>query len=257
MHGMAACTRLLGLVLVLLSLASCASAVPPSRLEQYVGPVHPGGAGMLPSVARVRAALVVVPDTTAPDAAPALPDEALNQLAQSLKEQLTRYLPLSIEAVLPADGIRSGGDTGQFVELGKRRGYDFLVVVVASATEQEYPITVFLGWVTHSQPGWRRDNWSLLEAAVVDVPRGRTLLAAEGRGWATLDRPAAPGINQWYPVIWKRPQEPNWRWWPPSYEGAPNTLRVIAMQEAAKRLVPNFQDAWIEQRRLALAKPAD
>src|SRR5439155_484812 len=90
----------------------------------------------------------------------------------------------------------------------------------------------------------RRDNWSLMEVALVDVRSGRSLLRAEGRGWATLDRPMAPGINQWYPVIWRRPQDPNWRWWPPTYAGAPNTLRVIAMNEAAKRLLMSSQGSF-------------
>ncbi|MEK6526744.1 MAG: hypothetical protein AABZ22_07715, partial [Nitrospirota bacterium] len=66
---------------------------------------------------------------------------------------------------------------------------------VVSSTEQEYPLMVFLGWHSHSQPGLRRDNWSLIEVALVDVKSGRSLLRAEGRGWATLDRLMAPGIN--------------------------------------------------------------
>jgi hypothetical protein len=87
---------------------------------------------------------------------------------------------------------------------------------------------------------------------LVDTKTGQALLRAEGRGFATLDRPAAPGINQWYPVIWLRPQEPARRYWPPTYAGAPNTLRVVAMNEAAKRLVLNLQDAWIQKRQLEL-----
>lgn len=254
MRGLMSLARTAGFLLGLVTFAGCASTTPPSRLEQYLGPQSAADSGTRLGPGRVPAAMVVVSDTTAADAAPALPDEAVNQLAERLKGQFSRYLPLSVEAILPADGIGPAGGLGQFVALGKRHGFDYLVVVIASATEQEYPITVFLGWVTHSQPGYRRDNWSLLEAAVVDVRNGRTLVEAEGRGWATLDRPSSPGINQWYPVIWKRPLDPNWRWWPPTYESAPHTLRVIAMQEAEKHLVPNLQDAWNEKRSLALAQ---
>ena len=39
---------------------------------------------------------------------------------------------------------------------------------------------------------------------------------------ATLDRPTAPGISQWYPVIYLRPQEPERRLWPPNYGGPDN-----------------------------------
>lgn len=70
---------------------------------------------------------------------------------------------------------------------------------------------------------------------------------------ATLDRPTAPGISQWYPVIYLRPQDPERRIWPPSYEGAPVTLRVVSMEQAAKRLAENLQRAWVEQRELELA----
>jgi hypothetical protein len=206
---------------------------------------------MLPEMP-IRAGLVLVPDTTAPGAAPALPDEALSQLAEALRDQLGKSLRIEIEQTLPTDGIRAGKDAAQFIELGRKYRLDYLVVAIASSTEQEYPHVVFLGWTTHSQPGLRRDNWSLVEAVLLDVKTGQTLLRAEGRGWATLDRPTAAGINQWYPVIWKRPQEPNWRWWPPSYDSAPHTLRVVAMHEAVKRLILKMQNAWIEKRQQEL-----
>jgi hypothetical protein len=45
--------------------------------------------------------------------------------------------------------------------------------------------------------------------------------------------------------------EPSRRYWPPTYEGAPNTLRVIAMQDASKRLILNLRKAWIEKRQAA------
>jgi hypothetical protein len=135
------------------------------------------------------------------------------------------------------------------LELSKARDVEYLLVVVASATEQEYPLTIFLEWHTHSQPGLRRDNWSLLEAALIDVKTGTVLLRGEGRSMATLDRPTVPGINQWYPVIWLRPSGPDGRpWWPPTYEGAPNTLRVVAMNDAEKRLALDLQRTWLEFR---------
>jgi hypothetical protein len=122
-----------------------------------------------------------------------------------------------------------------------------LVVVVLSSTEQEYPVTLFLGWTTHAQPGFRRDNWSLLEFALLDLKNNVTLMQAEGRGWATLDRPSAPGISQWYPVIYLRPQDPERRIWPPTYEGAPNTLRVVSFDQAEKRLALKLQNSWVGQ----------
>ena len=125
---------------------------------------------------------------------------------------------------------------------------DFLLLMMLSSQEQEYPVSLFLGWTTHRQPGFRRDNWSLAEAALFNVPAGVVVLRAEGRAMATLDSPTAPGINQWYPVIYLRPQDPERRIWPPTYEGAPITLRLVSMRQAAKRLTINLQQAWIEKR---------
>lgn len=252
-------TALLGLGLLTATACSSilpdlASNVPSSRMGQYMGSEGLGAAKtdeMLPEVP-FRAGLVLVADTTAKGAAPALPDEALAQMAESLREQLGNSLRLELVRTLPAQGIRPDGELAQFVELGRRFGLDYLIVAIASSTEQEYPYTVFLGWTTHSQPGLRRDNWSLVEAALLDIQKGHVLLKAEGRGWATLDRPTAAGINQWYPVVWKRPQEPNWRWWPLSYDSAPHTLRIVAMHEAVKRLVIHMLDAWIEKRQYEL-----
>jgi hypothetical protein len=241
-------------VMVLTGLHACASAVPPNRLGDYLGPEGARELSMqAPLPPRgIHAGLVVVSDTSAPDAAPSLPEEAVNRQAAALQQQLSGNLPLVIDKILPAQGVRSDGGVAQLIELGNKHGVDYLVVVIMSSTEQEYPLTIFLGWTTHSQPGLRRDNWSLMEVALVDVKTGQTLVRAEGRGWATLDRPTAPGINQWYPVVWLRPQDPARRYWPPTYEGAPNTLRVIAMKEAAKRLVLNFQDAWIQKRQVEM-----
>jgi hypothetical protein len=235
-------------LLFLAQISACASATPPRRLVDYLGPSADGTHEPLPP-RPIHAGLVLIPDRSRPDAM-VLPEEAFRRLADTLQQQLSEMTLVVIDRVIPSEGIRPGGDLAQLRELGTRHGVEYLVVVIASAVEQEYPKTVFLGWVTHAQPGWRRDNWSLLETALVDVQTGHTFVRAEGVGFATLDRPAAPGINQWYPVIQLRPLDR--RYYPPTYEGAPNTLRVIAMQEAAKRLVLKFQDAWIEKRQQEL-----
>lgn len=244
---------LTGCLLLFVQAAACASTTPPRRIADYLGPqsMEQIASTLLPP-RPIHAGLVIVPDTSAPQAAPLLPDEALNRLTERLQQELSQMTPVIIDKIIPADGIRPDGDPSDLSRLGKQHGVDYLVMIIASSTEQEYPMTLLLGWVTHAQPGWRRDNWSLLEVALVDTKTGQALLHAEGRGFATLDRPAAPGINQWYPVIWLRPQDPARRHWPPTYAGAPNTLRVVAMNEAAKRLVLSLQDAWIQKRQLEL-----
>lgn len=237
--------------LAVLGLSACATVVPPNRLADYVGPQAVRETPpdvILPDRRPLKAGLLLIDDTTAPDASPTLPDQALIQMAEQLQQQFSQFLPLSIETIVPADGVRPGSDPSLFAAIGRKQGLDYLVLVIASATEVEYPIYVAVGGTTNVVPGLRRDNWSLAEVALLDVKNSRVLVHAEGRGWATLDRATTPDVNQWYPVIWKRPLEPNWRWWPPTYESAPPTLRVIAMHEAVKRLVINFQDAWLKKR---------
>jgi len=241
-------------------LTSCASAGPPSRLGDYVSSERRADDVSLTQIDQrpLKAGLVLVSDTAEAGAAPNLPDEAFTRLGETLKADISRALPVTITDVLPADQIRPqpNGDWSQFADLGRQRGLDYLVVVVLSSTEQEYPVTVFLGWTTHAQPGLRRDNWSLLEFALLDLKNNVSLMQAEGRGWATLDRPTAPGINQWYPVVYLRPQDPERRIWPPTYEGAPNTLRVVSFDQAEKRLALKLQNSYIGQLQAMADKPA-
>lgn len=238
-------------LLIAVLLVACASATPPSRLGDYVSSDHKGSDEAFSQIEQrpLKAGLLLVSDTFEAGAAPNLPDEALVRLGETLKHDITRAIPVTITHVLSADQIRPqpNGDWTQFADLARQHGLEYLVVVILSSTEQEYPVTLFLGWTTHAQPGFRRDNWSLLEFALLDLMNNRTLMQAEGRGWATLDRPSAPGINQWYPVVYLRPQDPERRIWPPTYEGAPNTLRVVSFDQAEKRLALKLQNSWIGQ----------
>ncbi len=238
------------LLLSLLILAtSCASAVPtPAKIGNYISSEQQVDEGALAKVEPrpLQAGLLLVSDQSEPGAEPNLPDEAMVRLGDTLKQDISRALPVVIKEVIAADHIRPqpNGDWAQFADIARQRGLDYLVVVVLSSTEQEYPVTVFLGWTTHAQPGYRRDNWSLIEMALLDLKHNRTLALAEGRGWATLDRPTAPGINQWYPVVYLRPQDPERHFWPPTYEGAPLTLRVVSFEQAEKRLMVKLQNFW-------------
>jgi hypothetical protein len=239
---------------------ACASDVPPSRLGDYISSEHRADEDALTKIEPrpLKAGLVLVSDTAEAGAAPNLPDEARVRLGETLKQDISRAIPVTITEVLTADQIRPqpNGDWSQFADLGRQHGLDYLAIVVLSSTEQEYPVTIFLGWTTHAQPGLRRDNWSLLEFALLDLKNNVSLMQAEGRGWATLDRPMAPGVNQWYPVVYLRPQYPERRIWPPTYEGAPNTLRVVSFDEAQKRLALKLQNSYIGQLQAMAEKPA-
>lgn len=239
--------RKFALLSTCLLLWACASSVPPSRMIDYVPMGQDSEAGSLLQVAKtpLQAGLVLVSDAAAPEAAPNLPDEALAKLGDELKQEIGWVLPVIFKEVILAEEIKPSNESHvQFADLAKRHGLDYLALVVVSSTEQEYPVSLFLGGTTHMQPGYRRDNWSLLEFALLDVHGGNVMMREEGRGWATLDRPTAPSINQWYPVVYLRPQDPDRRFWPPTYGGAPNTLRVLSFSQAAKRLTLKLQKSW-------------
>src|SRR6185436_18677233 len=103
------------LAALLLTVTGCASMlpdlasnVPPNRLHRYLGSQVVGKektAQVLPEVP-VRAGLVLIADTTAPDAAPALGDEALAQMAEALRDKLGNGLRFDLEQILPGEGIR-------------------------------------------------------------------------------------------------------------------------------------------------------
>ena len=236
-----------GLMLSVVCLVSCASVVPPARIGEYVSTWRQVGGETFTRIAQrpLQAGLVMVSDRIEPGAVPNLSEQALARLGEGLQRDLGRAIPVTITEVIPAEGIRPQphGNWVQFADLGRQHGLDYLAFVVVSSIEQEYPVTLFLGSTRHAQPGFRRDHWSLLECALLDVKQNQILVQAEGRGWATLDRPSAPGIDQWYPAIYLRPQDER-RIWPPTYEGAPNTLRVVSFGQAAQRLILTLQDSW-------------
>ncbi|MEP6933701.1 MAG: hypothetical protein ABI988_07160 [Nitrospirota bacterium] len=161
-----------GLMLSAVFLVSCASAVPPARIGDYVSTWRQVGGEAFARIDQrpLQAGLVMVSDMIEPIAASNLPEEAQARLAESLQQNLARAIPVAITEVISTDRIRPKpqGDWAQFAELGRQRGLDYLAVVVVSSTEQEYPVTLFLGLTTHAQPGLRRDNWSLLEFALLD-----------------------------------------------------------------------------------------
>lgn len=239
--------RGLAFLSIALLLWSCASSLPPRRIVDYV-PLDQNSKAesvLEMNTKPLQAGLVLVSDAAAPEATPNLPDEALAKLGDKLMQEIGWVLPVTVKEVIVVKRTKlSDVNRAQVADLAKRHGLDYLAVVVLSSTEQEYPVSLFLGGTTHRQPGYRRDNWSLLEFALLDANAFKVLMQEEGRGWATLDRPTVPGIDHWYPVVYVRPQDSDRRFWPPTHEGAPNTLRVVSANQAATRLTLKLQNTW-------------
>ena len=87
------------LMLSTVILVSCAPAIPPARIGDYVSSDHQAGDDAFARVNQrpLPAGLVVVSDMAEPDAAPNLPEEALARLRESLQRDLDRAIPVRRE----------------------------------------------------------------------------------------------------------------------------------------------------------------
>src|SRR3569623_762227 len=95
---------LMGCLLLCVQATACASTTPPRRIADYLGPQSLEHITSTPLPPRpIHAGLVIVPDTSAPQAAPLLPDEALNRLTERLQHELSQMTPVFIDKIIPAD----------------------------------------------------------------------------------------------------------------------------------------------------------
>jgi hypothetical protein len=104
----------LSLTLSTVFLVSCASAIPPARIGDYISSEHQAGGDAFARINQrpLQAGLVVVSDTVKPDAAPNLPEEALARLGESLQRDLSRATPVVITEMIPSDHIKPKPGTG-------------------------------------------------------------------------------------------------------------------------------------------------
>ena len=170
-------------------------------------------------------------------------------MGHTLQREIGRVLPVALQEI-SAEGIGlSGLSKARSADLARQQGFEYVAIVAVSHTEQEYPVSLFLGWTTHGQLGYRQDSWSRLKLVLLDLKSDQMVMEEEGRGWATLDRPAVPGISQWYPTVYLRPQDPERRFQLPTYEGALDTLQAVSFEQAAKQLILKLGNSWLGRRR--------
>lgn len=96
---------------LLLSVAlsvSCASAIPPARMGDYVSSGHPPGNEAFTRInqGQLQAALVMVSDTAAPGASLNLSEEALFRLGAGLQRGIGRAIPVVITEIISTDRIK-------------------------------------------------------------------------------------------------------------------------------------------------------
>src|SRR5688572_26422297 len=121
--------RTWSLLLVGLSLLmGCAATTPPSRLGQYV-PAALATESIdhgLPASRPVRAALVVLADRSASEAAPGIPEPAQNRLADTLRERINRGFPILIERVVNLGEVSTSA-APNWTEVAGQQGVEYVV----------------------------------------------------------------------------------------------------------------------------------
>ena len=84
-----------GFLLISASLVfwACASSTPPSRLVDYIPVDESGGESLLTEQRPLQAGLVLISDTSDPEAAPNLPEEAMVKLGEELRKKSAGCCP--------------------------------------------------------------------------------------------------------------------------------------------------------------------
>lgn len=247
-------TRVLVACLIIMPtlLTGCNSAIP-ARMEAYLGPAATRGVQESASVTfpstPLDAALLVLNDTTAPDSAPPLSSSMLSLLTNRIQEQVKLNFPIRGVTVLEADRISPIGDVQQFAQLTKEHHVNYVVLAIFSSTEIEVPVYLGIaggqeggGLGRPTVPGYRVENYALVELALLDTQSGRALIQAQGQAYSTLEKldvPITP--NNIYPVVRRALMNPPIY---PDPEHADDTLRGVAGDDALKQALMHLKEEW-------------
>lgn len=235
------------------SLLLCACVTKPvARMDAYLGPPSQADRTAAREFLRtlpapLEAGLLLVNDTSAPDSAPALSDEAKRFLTDQVRQRVAEQLPLHVVAVLAAEDVAPAGDPQRLARLGQRQGVEYLLLAMFSGAESEIPIFLPLdgapeqGGARPKVAGFEAINYALAELALLDVATGQVLLRADGRAWSKLNRLYVPVQSNAYPVIHRSLRiAPIY----PSEDNAKDVLRSIAADEALEQAVMHLQESW-------------
>ena len=223
---------------------------PQARLDAYLGRQPTLDLARFADASGVvRAGLVVINDTTAPDSAPKLSDSSFAALTAHVQEQLTRAVPIEVVRVThsanPAD---PSTHFAAVLQWGKDHRLDCLVVAILSSAEIEVPER--FPW-RGSTPGaigrglllgYRAENLALAELALIDARAGHVLARVDGYAWASLDRLDVPIESNVYPVVRRDLEDPPV--YPEKDANAHDVMRAVAGNDAVNQAVMHLKEAW-------------
>jgi len=185
------------LVIAVVGLTGCSA--PGSRASDYLAGFSTVPAGLSPKAPIPAAVVLAIPETEAakPTAlTPVMQKELLNRVQTNLRDTKFAISSIASPIVLPGDG--KGALTPERLrQIGKETGMQHLLVLIPSSHSvqrvQEYPII-------------ETQLFARMDAAVVEVPAGRTLLIATGQEDYILGQRRDVARTIGYPRIYYRTQ---------------------------------------------------
>lgn len=245
---------IMSLAVTSLIVSSCMTQSLPERLPVYFGVDNERWSNFptdsIPA-GRLKAGLLAVNDTTAPQSAPALSDGEFDRFTHRLKANLDEQFPLTVVSVIDADHLTQGENVSQFVRLAQQERLDYLLFAVLSSTEKEvsdrFPLQGTLqgsGARGGLLVGVRAESYALVELALIDGTTGLPVVHANGSAWSVLERLNVPLESNVYPVVRRDVTQPPIY---PTEETAYDTLRAVSAHDAMKQALMHFQEEWGKQ----------
>lgn len=255
-HRMLMC-MLITLLIFFLSVSGCAFETTPKRLMAYLPPPSTQAHSVsttkeeLPAH-EVTAALIVLNDTSFEKSAPELRRGTLQHLGEQLKTELEKHLPIRVSSLVFPEGVFPQDSSEVFGQVAEEEGVPSLLIAVFSSTERELFIHLPLGGLQSGGmrstgiPGFRAENFSRLEIAVLDAQTGQPVVMTDGQATATLERLAVPMESNVYPVVRRTQTQPPI--FPNSEGEAFETLRWVSGKDAIAQAVMHLEQLWKKQQ---------
>ena len=158
----------------------------------------------------VQAGLLVINDTKDPGTAPPYSPGLLSYMTDQVQKKVESSVPISVTTVLNTTDVAPNGDLQHIVGLAKAQAVDYMVFAIFSSSEVEFPTYLAFGAATPASevgsgedgmPGFRAENYALVEIALLDVQTGKVLVHSDGRAWAYLLRLNVATESNNYPVV--------------------------------------------------------
>ncbi len=224
-------SRFLSVLVGMLLIVGCQSQAPP-RLPLYIGQVeglHDAQGNRpqsLPSPLN-QVGVMVVMDSSLPNAAPPLSPAMLEILENRLVKKMDEYFALQVKAIRSDQPFQATGDVTSVTHLAKSHNFDFMLLTILSSTEIESHIEIGEETMMTRMSGVEIENTGKAELALLHADSGQMALHAEGDGASSMEQLEVP-IGGDYP----------------RKEDAKDILRANAAEKALDQALLSLQRQW-------------